>query len=169
MLRIIGIFPVLNSRLKVDPYVPLAFKAYDNVLPQPYLWLTGNLHTSLCELKIERETGILRGATLVSAGSDTLTPLPIESEALQQNSGLPIIDRSALIRDSVDEKREISLMYKNNAIYVAFDSAWNPSSCIVNDRMAFFEQNGELCGIGFLQLTQGEITLLRKEHFHHGL
>jgi hypothetical protein len=169
MLRIIRISPVLKSGLVVDPYVPLTFDAYDNVLPQPYLWRIGNFLTSLFELTIERSTGIVRGATLVLSGSDTLTDLQTGYEAVPQKIGLPIIDRSVLTSDIWDEQHELSLMHKNNAIYVAFNSSWNPSSCIVNDRVAFFEQEGELCGVGFLKLTQEEITLLKKEHFTHGI
>jgi hypothetical protein len=163
MLRVIGIAPTSSAELTVDPYIAFKFRAYETglPLPGPYLWYTGNLQTSLFELTIERSTGMVRGATLVLPGSDAVVQLQSGYEALPRKTGLPIIDRSALTTDIWDEPCNFTLLQKKNDVYIAFGSSWKPSSCLGVDRIAFFEAEGFLCGVGFFQLTQEEMTLVK--------
>jgi hypothetical protein len=162
MLKVIGIAPTSSGELTVDPYVPFIFEAYKTGLPGPYLWRTGNFQTSLLELTIEHSTGIVRGAALVGPVKDAVVQLQSGYEGLPRKTGLPIVDRSAFTTDIWDEPCNFTLMQKKNAVYIAFGSSWHPSSCIGVDRIAFFEAEGFLCGVGFFQLTPEEMALVKE-------
>ncbi|GER89966.1 hypothetical protein KDW_41360 [Dictyobacter vulcani] len=164
MLKIIGIAPISTGELVVDPYVPLSFRSYDTV---PYLWRIGDFHRSLLEISIEQSTGILYDVTLTLPGSSMLANLPTGYELVPEKIGLPIIEISAITWEGEyigiwDEKHEFSLLLKNDAVYIVFDSSLNPSSCISVDRVTFFEAESVLCGIGFFSLAPEEIALLKK-------
>ena len=163
MLRVIGIAPTSSGELTVDPYVPFKFRAYKTGIPEPYLWRIGDIKTSLLELTIEYSTGIVRGATLVGPVNDAVVQLQSGYEGIPRKTGLPIVDTSAFTTTDIwDEPCNFTLMQRKNAVYIAFGSSWNPSSCIGIDRIAFFEAEGFLCGVGFFQLTQEEIALVKE-------
>src|SRR5256885_1761575 len=93
MLRIVDVELISGGRLVVDAYVPFRFRLEDVSLVSgdPLLWHTGNLKTSLLEVRIERRKHFISGVTLTSF------PGPVESGApnLYKNTevvqGLPVI------------------------------------------------------------------------------
>jgi hypothetical protein len=161
MLRIIGHTSNCIGELEVDDYVPLAFRAHPALRPDPLLWRTGDLKSTLLEIKVDRTTGELFSVTLVTF-EGTLSPgkYPIDSNT-QIVRGLPVVSVTELGGAVSDERQTLVLLQDHNQISVHFHSLVKANECYKVDRVSFLARDGILVGLSFDDLTPMEIEIIK--------
>jgi hypothetical protein len=169
VLKQISLLPASGGRLIIDEYVPFRFRQAEGVLPDPYLWRTGDLKTSLLEIAISRDSHAVLGVTLICFSGRLLTGMPQGYDNLQVIEGIPVVDVSGFPRlrsgdafdfrpERLDEPGQIRLFQRENTFLLTFGEDVVPERCVINNRIGFFEGATWLCGVGFFDLTPSEIS-----------
>lgn len=149
------------GQLAVDDFVPFSFRAYTGVLASPYLWRVGNFTTSLLELKIDKQSKLVLGVTLSLYNQKLRTEIPPSYLAVELAAGLPVANTDIFSNDRHDETREFELVQNGNSFIAVLNGGVQPQRCLRADRVGFYERAGEICGIGFFDLTASEIEKLK--------
>jgi hypothetical protein len=166
MLKIVGSLDLNQGHLVIDEYVPFSFRVYDEPLPAPHVWLVGNLKTSLLEVKIDAYSAAVMASILVLCNKTVEGNPPSSYQRAEVLPGLPRVTLDGFGENRlIEENRDFELIQSGNCFFVIFDKAPAAKRCYRADRAAFFEgNNGELCGIGFYDLTAAELAKFR-HHF----
>src|SRR5438552_3106379 len=82
--------------VEVDPYVPLSFKTYPEVLPGARYFRIGNFETSLLEIGIDPSSLVIRKVCLVSFNKVFKHEQLREQRALEEGVGLPAVSAASL-------------------------------------------------------------------------
>lgn len=141
-----------------DYYIPLKFAAYKDGLPGRYLWQCGDGKETFLEARIDRNSHLLMGVTLTAFAKKPISQVADSYFDAQQVAGLPCIDISGFNSDAIRADDSFSLAIQNNGVYLIFNLDYPPNRCIRHGRMGFFDYDGQLCGVGFLDLTSEELS-----------
>jgi hypothetical protein len=163
MLQIVDFVELPDGQLVVDEYVPFRFRLSGEALPEPFLWQTGNFTTSLFEMKIARDTGIVAGLTLTLFSQRPNLACPIDVAEAAIVEGIPVVDRSLFAKGRFAEGRPFSVTQLPDSVIVSFDESLPISRLLVNGRVGFLESHSKLSGVWFKELTEHEMQLLSQQ------
>jgi hypothetical protein len=149
-----------TASLTVDDYVPFIFRADDQVLASPLLWRTGDFKSSLLEVKIEANTGCVRGVTLTLFSGRLEATFPKGYAEAEVIEGLPVVETAGFPGGRFEEPNAFHLFRAGNDFLLLFDARTTPTRCIRASRLGFFEADGSMCGIGFFGLSPEEVVRL---------
>ncbi len=161
MLRVIGKNEQETGQVEVDYYIPLKFTSRPLERWSPIIFHTGDHKHQLLEIEIERRTGELFDATLVSAGDN----LPYENDrclchGIPQETGLPIIDTLDMEEDVIKNPSRFQLVRSGNIMGVLLDDSRKPTRCLTVDRAIFILSDDLLVGICYGPLSEDEMDLI---------
>ena len=147
------------GQLNVDDYIPFTFQAYRGILPNPYLWLIGT-QVSLLELTIEAESKAVLGVTLTLYKKEVREHISSEYDAVEMVPGVPVVCVEGFGNRRHEDECELTLFREGNRFVVVFNNSIVPTRCLRVDRVGFYSGEGELCGVGFFDITGHEIERL---------
>ncbi|WP_284422095.1 MULTISPECIES: hypothetical protein [unclassified Bradyrhizobium] len=160
--KIIDVQERTFGQLEIDEWVPFTFRAYTNGLAGPLYWMLGDQKTSLLEMKIERSTGAIEAVLLPAChrfDSDDGWRAP---EGITQVAGIPVVKMDQFESGHCEECRDFRLNQFGSSFFVILDDSPRPERCIRTDRVGYFEANGNLCAVGFFDLTQTEVQTVHR-------
>jgi hypothetical protein len=162
--RVVGSVPFTSGTLVADDdYVPLAFRAYKEVLPSPYIW-QGMGTDRLVELTIDRESKVLRGVKLVLCGFKRSGTIGLAYGTAEIIAGLPVIGTTgfkrteSLMHPLHIHESDFDVILSGHDCFVVFEPDAAPSRCYRVDRVGVFEAVSEIVAVGFFGLVNREIS-----------
>jgi hypothetical protein len=155
--KIVGVWEAGYGRLEVDEWIPFSFRAYNRLLIGPLYWTAGNHRTSLLEMKVERTGGAVMAAVLSSCQRFAASDPSGFFDGVPEVPGLPVVQLDDFEHDMCWEEADFSLSRAGNRFFATLDDSPRPRRCLRSDRVGFFENDGELCAIGFFDLTEAEV------------
>lgn len=161
MLRVIGINAETTGDVSIDAYVPLSFRAAPSVRPNPILWRIGDRQRNLFELKLDRSSGEVFGATLVLTDREISNGDECLCADVPVTPGLPLVDISGIAADVFDEPSMFRITRATDLIGVLFGPSRTPTSCLSLGRVRFLLDGEVLMGVCYGPLTQRELELIR--------
>jgi len=164
MISIVGVGNSSErSRIEVDEYVPIRFRAYEGALGAKYLRI-GNFKGSMLECLLDPNTLTIRGFTL-TAFDAVHTPKYIPN--LPRAAGLPVayVDefKGPIFGQTSDVRSEFSVGFGTDFIEIdlGLDDA---QSIVVSGPVEFYLGAGSLAGIRVNGLKPREISILNELH-----
>ena len=91
MLSVIDVAPVCDCHLLMDAYIPLWLRCSKST-EVPIYWRTGNFDTSLLEIGLDSEKGMICAITLTSIDPDRFVVEETPIRAVSSVFGMPIFD-----------------------------------------------------------------------------
>lgn len=170
MLEIVCAMPsVFPGTIEVDPYIPLSFRTYDDVLPGPKYYRLGNFQTSLLEIAVDADSSLVRGLCLVSC--DRLAPgnRPIDLCARHVEWGLPMVCSGFLLENRRDCRHELNVALANGNFVIDWGCDDVADLSIRYDRVSFYVVDFKLCRIAFNHLTEEEVVTLERYLCEHNM
>ncbi len=146
----------------IDPYVPLAFKTYPEVLPGACYFRIGNFRTSLLEIGIDPSSLIIRSICLVSLDKVRECSQLHALCGLDETVGLPVVDAGSFSGARIDEYRDFSVFLKDDSFVIDWSDERFLSNVIRFQRVSFCLAGDELRRIIFNGLSSAEVALLTK-------
>lgn len=146
----------LPVSVEVGPYLPLVVRTYTAPIGAVY-YRVGNFDTSLVELPIDPNSGLVRGIKLVSldrVGSGVC------DEKLPAEQGLPVVTLESLPTKRFDETREVTVSLIRCRFFVDWSSGQQIDLKAMHGRMTFFLGGGMLLGAAIEQITEDEARQL---------
>jgi hypothetical protein len=144
--------------IEVDDYVPCRVRTYGRPIGAHYLRI-GNLKTSLFELILEQESGVIRGFTLTYF--DKLVQCPTLT-AVPRLKGLPKLNVPGSTARSTDVKREIEVSTEGElAIY--WGDISGVDAVIEYENIAFCRCQGELVGAVVMGLEDRQLAMIKSQ------
>lgn len=157
MLRITEIRPSeLTVGVEVDPYIPIAARTFTAPIGAAY-YRVGNFDTSLVELPIDIDSGIVRGIKIVSL--DRLGS-GVRDEQLPTEQGLPVVALESVPWKRLDEAREVTVSLIGSRFFVDWSNGQQIESRATLGRMTFFLGGGALLGAAIENITDTEARQL---------
>lgn len=159
----------LPGTIEVDPYVPLSFRTYADVLAGPKYYRLGNFQTSLLEIVVDPDSSLVRGLCLVSC--DHLAPAnkPIELHATRVEWGLPMVRSGFLRENRRDFRRELNVALTKDIFVIDWGCDDVADLSIRHDRISFYIVDSKLCRIAFSHLTKEEVATLKRYLYEHNM
>ena len=149
--------------VEVDPYLPLSFKTYPEILPGARYFRIGNFHTSLVEIGVEPSSMVIRSVTLVSFDR-IIEPVQLHKiHVFEEIAGLPVVSSSSLSGDRIDEQTEFAVCLHDDFFCIDWSHGKALSTVIRFQQASFYLAERELCRITFSGLGQYQLDLL-SEH-----
>ena len=142
--------------VEVDPYIPIAVRTFTAPIGAVF-YRVGNFDTSLVEVPIDPNTGIVRGIKLVSldrVGSG------VRDEQLPTEHGLPVVAPESVPTKRLDEAREVTVSLVGSRFFVDWSNGQQIESKATLGRMTFFLGGGTLLGAVIENITEAEVQQL---------
>jgi hypothetical protein len=146
----------LTVGVEVDPYIPIAARTFTAPIGAVY-YRVGNFDTSLVEMPIDPNSGIVRGIKLVSfdrIGSG------VRDEQLPAEQGLPVVAPESVPTKRLDEAREFAVSLIGSRFFVDWSNGQQIDSKATLGRMTFFLGGGTLLGAAIENITETEARQL---------
>lgn len=141
--------------IEIDEYVPLRFRAYERPLGSSYLRL-GDQVTSLVEILVDPNIGLVRGITITSfAGLTTWPQLAVGSAG----QGLPVLSPSWGKQNRIDTGIGFSVSVRGSEVLLYWANLEHCEASGFHDRVQFFTVGGELAGVLFSGLSDDELKI----------
>ncbi|WP_175016799.1 hypothetical protein [Massilia sp. YMA4] len=123
MLKVIAGSNCGPIEVEFGDYVPFKFSNRVEARSPRLYWRTGNFKSTLLEVEIDRETGVIAGVILLLPGQVSRNfPAQIVPEG-KLHSGVPIVDACYWPDDRVrDEPNEISVFIGDNRLLILLSS-----------------------------------------------
>jgi hypothetical protein len=163
-MKILGLQEVPGGQLMVDEWVPFTFRAHQRVLSGPDYWLIGNFDTLLLEMKVEKNSRAVLAAILPAYSKAIDNEWPAIFEGIPEVAGVPVVGTDGFERGQCREFCEFRLVHRGNQFLIVLNDELPPQRCLRVDRIGFFENGGDLCGIGFFDLHEVEIQMIMSWH-----
>jgi hypothetical protein len=160
MLKVINYISEFSCTLIVNEPVPLSFRVFPAIRPEPLLWRTGDFERTLFEIKIDRLNGEIFSATLVTFDGSISSYEPTICSPAEIIYGLPVVELDALSGSVIDERSQITVHRGANEIQLHFGNFKRPQKCFCAGRARFLIRSEMLVGIDFSDLTEKEMDLL---------
>lgn len=158
MLKIIEIKQSeLPVSIEIDSYVPLAVRTFTAPIGAVF-YRVGNFDTSLVELPIDPNNGLVRGIKVVSfdrVGSG------VSDKHLPTTEGLPVVAPEYVPTKRLDEAMEVTVSLIGNRFFVDWSNGQQAESRTKHGRMTFLLGNGLLLGAVIEEVTEKEAQQLR--------
>ena len=142
--------------IEVDEYVPLSFRTSREPQGSSFLRV-GNYSTTLTEMLINPDTGLLRGVTLTSF--ERFSEWPALGETTP-SEGLPVLSVDWGDSYSVDVERDFQVSLRGDQLLIWWDDVAAPSNSLTFGRVQFLVFESELRGIRFFDLSGEEVSTL---------
>ncbi|MCR4415676.1 MAG: hypothetical protein NUV77_24960 [Thermoguttaceae bacterium] len=164
MLRVEGVVAKdLPCVIECDPYVPLLFKAYTDLLPGARDYRIGDFERSFLEIRIDPSCRLLRGVCLLVFGRVLSSQGPIAWSARRESTGLPLIDLSSVPDEYVDEHVDFSVGLFGDSFVIDWSTTEGCDELIRHGNVSFYVAGGELRGVTFSNLRADQTAIL-SEH-----
>jgi hypothetical protein len=160
MLKIINSITNNSGTLVIDEFVPFSFRVFPSPRPDPFLWRTGDLERNLFEAKIDRDTGELFAATLVTFAGTLSQCEPAIHSPVEIVEGLPLVDLSQFSSMVIDDTAPLAICRFERQIWIHFGYIARPTKCFHTGRAKFLTREETLVGIGCTDLSVEETGLL---------
>jgi hypothetical protein len=149
--------------VEIDPYVPVAFKTYPEVLPGARYFRIGNFRTSLLEIGIDPTSLVIRNICLVSLDRVCEWEKLSTLNMVEKTVGLPVVDGASFIGDRVDENQSFCVCLKDDSFIIDWSDSERLSSIVRFQRISFCLTGDSLRRIIIHDLSESE-TILLSEH-----
>jgi len=164
MVSLKGIEKERDCLIEIDYYVPFTI-TIDNknkYVPKIY-WRMGDIRTSLIEICINEESGVLKDITLVSVNKVKLVDNKINDIDNVKN-GIPIFNIKSNVENGlIDEKRDFEVYLNKDYIMVAFENSKGSCNYIKFGRTTMgFDNDGILNLIVVNDLKENEYNDLKE-------
>jgi len=103
---------------------------------------------------------VVLGVTLTLYDQELRTEIPPSYLTAEVVAGLPVANVDVFLNDRHDETREFDLVRSGNCFLAVLNREVQAKRCLKADRVGFYEQANEVCGIGFFDLSPSEIEKL---------
>jgi hypothetical protein len=150
-------WPISWANLYVDEYVPFSFRANEEVLAFPFLWRTGNLKTTLIEIKIHESSHAILGVTVPIYERAMAVEIPSVYLSPPTISGVPVVDLEGWSGRRRDEPAAVTFMHNADSFVMVMNAEVNPETTFGAGRARFFSHGNTICAIGFFGLTRDEM------------
>lgn len=144
--------PVLQTTVTIDPYIPLIARTYEAPIGA-VIWRTGNFKTSLVEIAMEPESGIVRGLKLVLGECNTPASFRLGPEVVQ---GLPVVRGDHVPSRMSEECRDLNISISEGNIFIDWCLGGKIDQIFTSDRLSFYVGNNELLGASVGRITPDE-------------
>jgi len=159
MIKISEIRPSkLPVSVEIDPYIPLVVRTFTAPIGAVF-FRVGNFDTSLVEVPIDPNSGLLRGIKLVSidrVGSG------IADDHLLAIDGLPVVSSESIPTNRQDDRQEVAVRLMENRFFLDWSNGRSVESKATHGRLTFFIGMGTLLGAAIEKVTENEAQQLRQ-------
>ena len=118
-------------------------------------------------LSISDLDGAIVGVTLTSFGGETKTGAPAAIVKADCAVGLPIVSGVAVGATIVDERRDVSMHFQGEHVYILLSTDIVKPGCVGADRLRFFVEGDQLVAVGFGPLAKEEHDELVRRTTNH--
>ena len=146
--------------VEVDPYLPLSFKTYSEVLPGARYFRIGNFDTSLLEIGIAPSSMAIRKVSLVSFDKIVNCDQRTAAKGIQETVGLPVVCPASLRGNRTDEHTEFGVCLCGDEFHIDWSQGKSLSAVVRFQKARFYLAERELCRITFRELSQSQVDLL---------
>jgi hypothetical protein len=137
----------LPCNLIVDPFVPMSFKTYADLLPGAKVILLGDFHTSLLEIRLDAESLMFRGLVLLIFNR-TLSVAQSRTPAVaRRRTGLPIIRPNSITGAKTEVRRSFAAGLHGDTFVIDWSNDSKFDTLIEHQRALFYVDNNELCRV----------------------
>ncbi|WP_095414139.1 hypothetical protein [Thermogutta terrifontis] len=167
MLRINGALLVdYPCVVEVDPYVPLAFEAYNDVLPGPRLFLMGDSR-SLLKIRVDADSFLLRGVELVIFDR-VLSPEEVGVATWEEErEGLPLVDPASVPGEVTEEHVDFGIALVGETLVIDWSGCTRFDKLIRFHTVGFYTAKDELRRVAFSGLSTSQQTILAEHISRH--
>ena len=164
MLEITDVAHVdLPCIIEVDPYLPLSFKTFDDVLPGARYFRLGNFDRSLLEIAIDPSSFVIRGAYLVVFDQVLAHAELVAAEPTSERLGLPVVKSVGLVGDPTDQVCDFSVHLADSVFSIDWAGSRRLTDVIRYASVSFFLSGCHLLRIAFGGLDNLQMQTL-EEH-----
>lgn len=157
MLKVTGTTTTATgAKMTVGRGPLLEYYPYDQRIPIRCHWRFGDFRHTLLDLSISDLDGAIVGVTLTSFGGETKTGAPAAIVKADCAVGLPIVSGVAVGATIVDERRDVSMHFQGEHVYILLSTDIVKPGCVGADRLRFFVEGDQLVAVGFGPLAKEE-------------
>lgn len=138
MLKTIGCNDAGKTEIEFGDYLP--FKFWQNLQSgeSHLFWRTGDLKSTIIEVKIDRIRGQVLGVSLLLPGLISRDFPELDLSKVLESNGYPLIDISKWAMERIiDEPNSFRVFVDSNRLLITFSSSVAVTSTVVSDNIVF--------------------------------